>query len=63
MDVASILILVNIGVTAVVVPLTLGLVDVMKRLRKSDCCCGVHIELDKSASKNDLKDIESKKEN
>lgn len=54
MDISTILILVNIGVTAVIVPLTLGIVDLMKRLRKSDCCCGVHIELDRATSKADL---------
>lgn len=53
MDVATILIIINIGVSAIAVPLTLGIVDVLKRLRKSDCC-GMHMELDRANSKANI---------
>lgn len=44
MDVTTILIIVNICVSAIAGPLVLGISDIMKRLQKSDCC-GCHIEL------------------
>lgn len=55
MDPATILIIVNICVSAIAVPITLGIVNVMKRLRTSDCCCA-HIELDRSNSSNNIKE-------
>lgn len=44
MEIATILIIVNICVSAIAGPLVLGVSDVMRRLKKSDCC-GCHIEL------------------
>lgn len=55
MDPATILIIVNICVSTIAVPITLGIVNVMKRLKKSDCCCA-HIELDRSSSSNNVKE-------
>jgi len=53
MEVTTILIIVNICVSAIATPLVLGVVDIMKRLKKSDCL-GAHIEL------QDIKRTESK---
>jgi hypothetical protein len=60
MDVTIVLIIVNICVSAVVAPLVIGAVDIMKRLHKSQCC-GCQLELEEMKRKKSETNLTDKK--
>ena len=57
MEVTTILLIVNICVSAIAAPIVLGISDIMKRLKKSDCCNCMHVELEEVKRMNSTKEM------